>query len=130
MYVEDKVGDDGLEPVDSSSGGGIGPVDDPGNPVRVGEATYYHPSLHGETMADGTPYNQWDPTIVASNAYPLGTTLRVTYTKSITVTVRDWGLLVDKDGNPILLDLSRAAMHELIGSVEPGVIEVEVQEVP
>ncbi len=88
-----------------------------------GTATYYHDSLVGGVMANGEIYNPWDPTIAASMDYSLGTELTITYSRTITVTVSDRGLL--GRGH---VDLSRAAFVELVGSVEPGVIDVEIGE--
>lgn len=90
---------------------------------RIGYATYYHPSLHGGIMADSGIYNRWDAHIAASNDYPLGTVLLLTYTKSITVAVRDRGLLSYGQ-----VDLSEAAFAAL-APLSVGVIDVTVQEV-
>ena len=46
--------------------------------IEYGNATYYHPSLHGGTMANGEPYSRFDPIIAASPFFPLGTIVRVT----------------------------------------------------
>ena len=40
--------------------------------IEYGNATYYHPSLHGGTMANGEPYSRYDPSIAASPFFPLG----------------------------------------------------------
>ncbi len=75
-------------------------------------ATYYHPSLHGLRMANGLPYNRWDPSIAANNWYPLGTLLKVTRQGSdqyIYVRVQDRG------SRALTLDLSEAAFAQLGG---------------
>jgi LysM repeat protein len=61
-------------------------------------------------MANGAPFDQYDPTTTANNEYPMGTWLRVTNPingKSVTVQVRDRG------GFGHGLDLSRAAYFAL-----------------
>jgi rare lipoprotein A (peptidoglycan hydrolase) len=75
-------------------------------------ATYYHPSLHGLRMANGLPYNRWDPMIAANNWYPLGTLLKVTRQgtdRYIYVRVQDRG------SRRLTLDLSEAAFTRLGG---------------
>ena len=75
-------------------------------------ATYYHPSLHGLRMANGLPYNRWDPMIAANNWYPLGTLLRVTRqgtNQYIYVRVQDRG------SGALTLDLSEAGFARLGG---------------
>jgi rare lipoprotein A (peptidoglycan hydrolase) len=83
-------------------------------------ATYYHPSLHGSRMANGLPYNRWDPLIAASNWYPLGTLLKVTRQETgnqIYVRVQD-------RGSPRLtIDLSEAGFSQL-GGLPEGRIRV------
>ena len=82
--------------------------------------TYYHPSLHGSRMANGLPYNRWDPLIAASNWYPLGTLLKVTRQETgshIYVRVQD-------RGSPRLtIDLSEAGFSQL-GGLPEGRIRV------
>ncbi len=80
--------------------------------VEYGNATYYHPSLHGDTMANGEPYNRYDPIIAASPFFPLGTVVRVTRIStgaSIVVTVKD------RAPSPgfMWIDLSEAAFIQL-----------------
>ena len=60
--------------------------------VEFGNATYYHPSLHGGTMANGEIYDRYDPIIAASPFFPMGTVVRVTRLStgaSIMVVVKD-----------------------------------------
>jgi len=84
--------------------------------VVSGEATYYHPSLHGGIMRNGEVYNEMDAETVAvgidpmgNPILPLGSRLLVcTETKCIKVTARDTGLFPTKD-----LDLSKAAFASL-----------------
>jgi len=87
-----------------------------------GLATYYHPSLEGWRMANGRPY---DPSAMtaASNRWPLGTELLVTYAdNSIIVEITDRGSFRHA------LDLSEAAFTALAGSTRPGVLRVTIQE--
>ncbi|HEY7068235.1 MAG TPA: RlpA-like double-psi beta-barrel domain-containing protein [Chloroflexota bacterium] len=75
-------------------------------------ATYYHPSLQGFRMANGLPYNRWDPMIAANNWYPLGTLLKVTRQGSnryLYVRVQDRG------SRGLTLDLSEAGFAQLGG---------------
>lgn len=86
-------------------------------------ATYFHPSLAGNVMRYGGTYDRWDPSIAASNAYPGGTTLRVTRVgteRSILVTVRDTG------APSLTLDLSEAGFQQL-GTLAEGRIPVTVE---
>ena len=83
-------------------------------------ATYYHPSLHGSRMANGLPYNRWDPLIAACNWYPLGTLLKVTRQETgdyIYVRVQDRG------SRALTLDLSEAGFARL-GGLPEGRIRV------
>ena len=95
-------------------------------PVTYGIATWYGGVDGfdlGDGMADGSPFNPDDPTIAASNQWPLGTRLLVCHgERCIQVCVRDRGAFRHS------LDLSRAAfaMLEPLGT---GVIDVVVQRV-
>jgi hypothetical protein len=95
-------------------------------PVTYGIATWYGGVDGfdlGDGMADGSPFNPDDPTIAASNQWPLGTRLLVCHgERCIQVCVRDRGAFAHS------LDLSRAAfaMLEPLGT---GVIDVVVQRV-
>jgi rare lipoprotein A (peptidoglycan hydrolase) len=83
-------------------------------------ATYYHPSLHGSVMANGRPYNRWDPLIAASNWYPLGTTLKVTrQTTNDYIFVR----VQDRGSRALTIDLSEAGFSRL-GGLREGRIAV------
>lgn len=78
----------------------------------------------GDGMADGTPFNPDDPTITASNLWPLGTRLQVCHAgKCIQVVVRDRGAFRHA------LDLSRAAFASL-APLSSGVIDVTVEVLP
>jgi rare lipoprotein A len=90
-----------------------------------GFATFYHDSLHGDLMANGEPYDMWDPTTAASNLYPLGTRLKVTRVvtgQSIVVRVTDRGAFEP----PLLVDLSYAAFVSL-ADPDDGRIRVIVE---
>ena len=96
--------------------------------MTYGEATYYHPSLHGDLMRDETPYDQHDESIAAvgvdregNPSIPLGTALfccRADWTRCITLVVRDTGRFPNSD-----LDLSSAAFQRL-STGETGRIKV------
>ncbi len=80
--------------------------------IEYGNATYYHPSLHGGTMANGEPYSRFDPIIAASPFFPLGTIVRVTRLSTgavIIVTIKD------RAPSPgfMWIDLSEAAFIQL-----------------
>jgi hypothetical protein len=90
-----------------------------------GVATWYGPGFAGKAMANGATYDPKDPTTTASNAYPLGSKLKVTATatgKSIDVVVRDTGGFAYPD----VADLSPAAFTSLGRSLSTGVIAVVV----
>jgi len=95
-------------------------------PVTYGIATWYggiDGFNLGDGMADGSPFNPDDPTIVASNQWPLGTRLLVCHgERCIQVCVRDRGAFRHS------LDLSRAAFA-LLEPLGTGVIDVVVQRV-
>ncbi|HLZ08149.1 MAG TPA: septal ring lytic transglycosylase RlpA family protein, partial [Chloroflexota bacterium] len=94
-----------------------------------GVATWYGPGFAGKKMANGQIYLPSDPTTTAANAFPLGSTLRVTSgvtKKSIIVTVRDTGLFVYPD----VTDLSPAAFAALGVPISAGVTAVTVELLP
>ena len=74
------------------------------------DATYYHPSLVGEPMANGQRYDPRNPRLASSNQHRLGTLLllrRADGTAAVVVEVMD-------RGSPQLgLDLSEAAFERL-----------------
>jgi hypothetical protein len=91
-----------------------------------GVATWYGPGFVGKVMASGGIYDPNDPTTTASNAYPLGSKLKVTClstNKSIEVFVRDTGGFTYPD----VVDLSPAAFASLGRPISAGVIAVSVQ---
>jgi len=78
----------------------------------------------GDGMADGTPFNPDDPTIAASNQWPLGTWLMVCHAeRCISVCVRDRG------GFGHAVDLSRAAFAQL-APLSSGVVDVTIEASP
>jgi rare lipoprotein A (peptidoglycan hydrolase) len=106
---------------------------------QLGTATFYSRDFQGQTMADGRHFDMNDPTIAASNKWPLGTRLRVRrivgspwdktlsrserevyFGRAIVVTVSDHGNFDHA------LDLSRAAFA-LIGRTDEGVIRVQIE---
>lgn len=90
---------------------------------RKGEASYYHRSLAGETMADGTPMNPQSNN-AASKTLPLGTKAKVTNLengKSEVVEIRDRGPYVEGR----IVDVSPKTATKL-GMREDGVVPVEV----
>ncbi len=80
--------------------------------VEYGNATYYHPSLHGDTMANGEPYNRYDPIIAASPFFPRNTVVRLTRLSTGAAIV-----VIVKDHAPspgfMWIDLSEAAFIQL-----------------
>lgn len=90
-----------------------------------GKSTWYGSAYHGRPMANGQVYDMFDPTTVASNMYPFGTKLKVTYAKagaSTMVVVKDTGAF----RFPIVVDLSQAAFAKLANPAV-GVIDVLVE---
>ncbi|HZQ35702.1 MAG TPA: septal ring lytic transglycosylase RlpA family protein [Dehalococcoidia bacterium] len=111
------------------------------SPLYRGVATYYGWDFQGRPMASGPAFNLLDPTVTASNYWPLGTRLRVWrvagspwdgtlsaadhayyFSHSIDVTVLDRGAFTHA------LDLSAAAFA-LLGRPDEGVIAVEIMPV-
>ncbi len=85
------------------------------------KATWYGAWHHGKTMANGKPFDMYDPSIVAHRSFPLGTVLRVKNTangKVRVVTVQDRGPFNKKDAS-VALDLSHAAAEHL-GYIDQG----------
>jgi rare lipoprotein A len=96
-------------------------------PVLIGVATWYGSDFQGRLMSDGQPYDMNNPATTASNAYPMGTWLKVTRLStgsSIIVQVTDRGAFQYPD----IVDLSYAAFSEL-ATPSTGVIRVRVEPV-
>jgi hypothetical protein len=96
-------------------------------PTTEGVATWYGSGFHGRLMSNREPFNMYDPAIAASNAYPLGSFLKITHLRtggSIVVRVTDRGGF----SYPIVVDLSYAAFSRL---ADPGrgVIPIRVEPV-
>ena len=95
--------------------------------AKQGIATWYGgPDGYGpdDTMADGTPFNPNDPTIAASNDWPLGTWLSVCHEeRCIRTCVRDRGSFTHA------VDLSMGAFA-LLAPLSSGVIDVTVAAYP
>lgn len=94
-------------------------------PVLVGVATWYGSDFQGQTMANGEPYDMYDPGTTAANLYPMGTLLRVTRLttgQSIIVRVTDRGAF----RYPDITDLSYAAFSQL-ADPGTGVISIRVE---
>ncbi|HLZ70945.1 MAG TPA: septal ring lytic transglycosylase RlpA family protein [Dehalococcoidia bacterium] len=110
-------------------------------PKYWGVATYYGADFQGQPMAAGPLFDMRDPTVTASNSWPLGTRLRITripggpwdslltpaerdafFHRSIVVTVMDRGAFTHA------LDLSMGAFAEL-GNPAEGVIHVLIEPV-
>jgi hypothetical protein len=79
-------------------------------PERL-DATYYHPSLTGEVMANGQPYDPRNVRLASSNRHRLGALLRLTRAD------RPAGAVVvevmDRGSEHLGLDLSEAAFEQL-----------------
>lgn len=93
--------------------------------IEYGNATYYHPSLHENTMANGEPYNRFDPIIAASPFFPLGTTVRVTRVSTgavIVVTIKDTA----PSPGFMWIDLSEAAFIQLAPFIT-GRFDVQIE---
>ncbi len=105
----------------------------------AGTATYYADDFQGRLMASGRPFDLNDPSIAASNQWPLGTRLRLQraaggpydatlspaereryFYHPVIVTVQDHGDFTHA------LDLSRAAFAQL-GRPQEGVISILIE---
>ena len=85
--------------------------------VQEGEASYYADSLDGNKTVSGQPYDK-NAMTAAHRELPLGTKVRVTYTrtgKSVIVTINDRGPHIEGR----IIDVSGAAAREL-GMIEDG----------
>lgn len=97
-----------------------------GQYVLSGRATWYGPGFIGRAMANGQIYQPTDPTTTASNAFPLGSRVRITSPatgRSIDAVVRDTG----RFPYPGVVDLSPAAFESLGGTLAAGVLPVSVE---
>jgi hypothetical protein len=118
----------GILPVSPAPAAPTSSITNAGNlPVLVGVATWYGSDFQGRLMSDGQPYDMNNPATTASNAYPLGTWVKVTRLStgsSIIVQVTDRGAFQYPD----IVDLSYAAFSDL-ASPSTGVIRVRVEPV-
>ena len=88
-----------------------------------GQATYYHPALHGNVMFCGGVYDRFDPTIAAATGWECGTRLRIRYgDRMLDVVVQDKGLFPSTH-----VDLSEAGFQQLAPLAE-GRIDVRIEE--
>jgi rare lipoprotein A (peptidoglycan hydrolase) len=74
------------------------------------DATYYHPSLAGEPMANGRPYDPRNPRLASSNRHRLGTLLRLRRVDGAAAVVVE---IMDRGSPQLSLDLSEAAFEQL-----------------
>ena len=89
----------------------------------AGEATWLHPSLHGNVMFCGGFYDRFNPTIAGATGWACGTRLRVRHQEqTVVVTVQDTGLIPHTD-----VDLSEAAFAQL-APLEMGRIDVLIEQ--
>lgn len=89
-----------------------------------GIASYYSDKFHGRRTANDERYDR-NALTAASNRYPLGALVRVTYlknSKSVVLRINDRM----QDGNPRLIDVSRRAAKEL-GFQRSGLARVRVE---
>jgi rare lipoprotein A len=105
------------------------PGDDTSGRVQRGEASFYHPRLHGRRMANGEPFDARSNS-AASRSLPLGTTARVTNTetgRTATVEIEDRG----PHARGRILDVSPRTADRL-GMREDGTAPVVIEpiEVP
>jgi rare lipoprotein A (peptidoglycan hydrolase) len=87
------------------------------------DATYYHPSLAGEAMANGRPYDPRNPRLASSNRHRLGTVLLLRRADGAAAVVVE---IMDRGSTDLGLDLSEAAFQRL-GSLQEGRIPVCVE---
>ena len=81
-----------------------------GPAAQLAQATYYHPTLQSQVMANGRSYDAQSPLLAASNHYRLGTVLRVRRADAAATVVVE---VVDRGGETLELDLSEAAFARL-----------------
>lgn len=89
-------------------------------------ATWYGAAFHGKKMANGQPFDQYDPGCAAHPKLPFGTKLLVTNTsngRSLTTKVCDRGPAAWTGAS---IDLSRAGAEEL-GFRHAGIARVVIQ---
>ncbi len=94
-----------------------------GRPSQLAQATYYHPSLQSQVMANGNLYDAHNPLQAASNRFRLGTVLRVRRADGYGELLVE---VMDRGSAAVDLDLSEAAFARL-GSLEQGRVAVCVE---
>jgi len=87
------------------------------------DATYYDPSLAGQPMANGQPYDPRNPQLASSNRHHLGTHLLLRRADGVATVVVE---VMDRGSPELGLDLSEAAFQRL-GSLQEGRIPVCVE---
>lgn len=89
----------------------------------MGQARYYHESLHGNVMYCGGRYDRFDPTIAAATGWGCGTRLRIRYgDRTLDVVVQDTGNFPSNH-----VDLSEAGFQQL-APLDVGVLNVLIEE--
>jgi rare lipoprotein A len=92
--------------------------------AQLGDASYYHDSLHGNTTANGEVYDR-DAMTAAHRTLPFGTEVRVTNLangKSVRLRINDRGPFVAGR----IIDVSRRAAERL-DFVREGVVAVRLE---
>ncbi len=100
------------------------PAEKPEAYTQEGEASYYHPTLAGEPMANGEPYKPGKMT-AAHKKLPLGTKVEVVNQENdsaVVVEITDRGPYAKER----IIDVSNAAARKL-DFVKEGATEVEVE---
>jgi rare lipoprotein A len=99
------------------------PGDDTSGRIQRGKASYYHPNLHGRTMANGEKFDASSAS-AASRTLPLGTVARVT-----NLATGQEAIVEIDDRGPFIrgrvIDVSPRTA-EALGMKEAGVVPVEV----
>jgi rare lipoprotein A len=96
--------------------------------ARVGLASYYARSLHGNVTASGTKFNN-AAMVAAHPTYPFGTVVRVTNLRndrSVQVRIVDRGPVARLRKEGVIIDVSRAAAEKL-GFISRGRTRVRVE---
>lgn len=78
------------------------------------QVSWYGPKFHGKTMANGKPFDMYDPTVVAHKWLPFGTVVKLTCgsSNSVRVTVKDRGPYIE--GRHFDLSFGAAERLEII----------------
>ncbi len=98
----------------------------PYNARQFAVASWYGASFQGLLMANGEPFNRFNPMIAAHKCLPLGTIVKLTNSEGVSI------MVVIKDRGPYVFgrdfDLSEAAA-EILGFRNKGITKLKISKI-